>query len=94
MALLGVRKITDLIGRTDLLSCLEGVSSKQQKLSLGGLLETAASPSGNALYCQENNNTYDKGELNQRIVAQTRDAVELQKSQTYYFDIRNTPVAP
>ncbi|MGX8895242.1 glutamate synthase-related protein, partial [Enterobacter cloacae] len=44
MAQLGVRKITDLIGRTDLLSCLEGITSEQQKLSLTGLLETATSP--------------------------------------------------
>lgn len=90
MALLGVRKITDLIGRTDLLACLDGVTSKQQKLALGRLLETVMSPSGHALYCQENNNTYDKGELNQQIVAQANDAIEQQKSQTYYFDIRNT----
>ncbi|MDK7224235.1 glutamate synthase large subunit, partial [Proteus mirabilis] len=90
MAQLGVRKITDLIGRTDLLSCLEGITSKQQKLSLTGLLETASSPTGKALYCQEHNDTYDKGELNQRIVAQTITGVEQKISQTHYFSIRNT----
>lgn len=90
MAQLGVRKITDLIGRTDLLSCLEGITSKQQKLSLTGLLETATSPTGKALYCQEHNDTYDKGELNQRIVAQTITGVEQKISQTHYFAIRNT----
>lgn len=90
MAQLGVRKITDLIGRTDLLSCLEGITSKQQKLSLTGLLETATSPTGKALYCQEHNDTYDKGELNQRIVAQTITGVEQKISQTHYFSIRNT----
>lgn len=90
MAQLGVRKITDLIGRTDLLSCLEGITSKQQKLSLTGLLETASSPTGKALYCQEHNDTYDKGELNQRIVAQTITGVEQKISQTHYFAIRNT----
>ncbi|MGP7972444.1 glutamate synthase large subunit, partial [Proteus mirabilis] len=90
MAQLGVRKITDLIGRTDLLSCLEGITSKQQKLSLTGLLETATSPTGKALYCLEHNDTYDKGELNQRIVAQTITGVEQKISQTHYFAIRNT----
>ncbi|MCD4609640.1 glutamate synthase large subunit, partial [Proteus mirabilis] len=90
MAQLGVRKITDLIGRTDLLSCLEGITSKQQKLSLTGLLETATTPTGKALYCQEHNDTYDKGELNQRIVAQTITGVEQKISQTHYFSIRNT----
>lgn len=90
MALLGVRKITDLIGRTDLLSCLEGYSSKQQKLFLEPLLETVTPSTGTALFCQEKNETYDKGELNQRIISQTNQAVEQRKSQTFYFDIRNT----
>lgn len=90
MALLGVKKLTDLIGRTDLLSCIEGYSSKQQKLILEPLLETVASPTDSALYCQENNQTYDKGELNQRIAIQTDNAVKQRESQSLYFDIRNT----
>ncbi|WP_368877084.1 hypothetical protein, partial [Proteus mirabilis] len=45
---------------------------------------------GKALYCQEHNDTYDKGELNQRIVAQTITGVEQKISQTHYFSIRNT----
>lgn len=90
MALLGVRKLTDLIGRTDLLSCLEGYSSKQQKLFLEPLLETVTPSTGTALFCQEKNETYDKGELNQRIISQANQAVEQQKSQSFYFDIRNT----
>lgn len=90
MALLGVRKLTDLIGRTDLLSCLEGYSSKQQKLFLEPLLETVTPSTGTALFCQEKNETYDKGELNQRIISQANQAVEQQKSQSFYFDIHNT----
>lgn len=90
MALLGVRKLTDLIGRTDLLTCIEGHTSKQQKLSLNTLLETAQSPNDHALYCQESNEAYDKGELNQKIIWQTKSSVEQHKSQTCYFDIRNT----
>ncbi len=41
MAQLGVKRLVDLIGRTDLLKELEGFTAKQQKLELSKLLETA-----------------------------------------------------
>lgn len=41
MAQLGVKRLVDLIGRTDLLKELDGFTAKQQKLDLGKLLETA-----------------------------------------------------
>jgi glutamate synthase (NADPH/NADH) large chain len=42
MAQLGVKRLVDLIGRTDLLKELEGFTAKQQKLDLSKLLETAS----------------------------------------------------
>jgi glutamate synthase (NADPH/NADH) large chain len=42
MAQLGVKRLVDLIGRTDLLKELEGFTAKQQKLELSKLLETAS----------------------------------------------------
>lgn len=41
MAQLGVTRLVDLIGRTDLLKELDGFTAKQQKLALSKLLETA-----------------------------------------------------
>jgi glutamate synthase (NADPH/NADH) large chain len=41
MAQLGVKRLVDLIGRTDLLKELDGFTAKQQKLDLSKLLETA-----------------------------------------------------
>ncbi|SUH34682.1 glutamate synthase subunit alpha [Salmonella enterica subsp. enterica] len=41
MASLGVTRLVDLIGRTDLLKELDGFTAKQQKLALSRLLETA-----------------------------------------------------
>lgn len=39
MAQLGVKRLVDLIGRTDLLKELEGFTAKQQKLELSKLLK-------------------------------------------------------
>ena len=55
MAQLGVKRLVDLIGRTDLLKELEGFTAKQQKLELSKLLETAQPHPGKAVYCTENN---------------------------------------
>ncbi len=64
MAQLGVTRLVDLIGRTDLLKELDGFTAKQQKLALSKLLETAEPHPGKALYCTENNPPFDNGLLN------------------------------
>ncbi len=61
MASLGVTRLVDLIGRTDLLKELEGFTAKQQKLELSRLLETAEPHPGKALHCTENNPPFDNG---------------------------------
>lgn len=74
MAQLGVKRLVDLIGRTDLLKELEGFTAKQQKLELSKLLETAQPHPGKAVYCTENNPPFDNGVLN-RAAAATGEAV-------------------
>ncbi|QDJ12996.1 glutamate synthase large subunit [Mergibacter septicus] len=68
MASLGVEKLTDLIGRTDLLSIVEGKTAKQRGLDLTGLLYAPQVPSGSARYCTQANPPLDKGVLNKAIV--------------------------
>ncbi|STW47975.1 glutamate synthase subunit alpha [Klebsiella pneumoniae] len=46
MAQLGVKRLVDLIGRTDLLKELDGFTAKQQKLDLGKLLGDRRAASG------------------------------------------------
>lgn len=74
MAQLGVTRLVDLIGRTDLLKELDGFTAKQQKLALSKLLETAEPHPGKALYCTENNPPFDNG-LAERAVAATGKTV-------------------
>ena len=90
MAELGVSRIVDLIGRTDLLLELDGITAKQQKLDLSGLLETATPHEGKPVYCIEDNKPFDKGVLNKEIITQTQQFVDARQSKSFYFDIQNT----
>ncbi|SUC79149.1 Glutamate synthase [NADPH] large chain precursor [Providencia stuartii] len=64
-------KLTDLIGRTDLLEIIEGTTAKQSKINLQSLLATSVPQAGTAVFCTEKNPSFDEGLLNQRIL---RDA--------------------
>lgn len=90
MAQLGVTRLVDLIGRTELLKTLDGLTAKQQKLNLSRLLETAKPLPGKALYCTENNPPFDKGALNAQLLEKARIFVDERRSKTFWFDIRNT----
>ncbi|MFC3394114.1 glutamate synthase large subunit [Brenneria rubrifaciens] len=90
MAELGVSRLVDLIGRTDLLIDLDGFTAKQNKLDLSPLLHTAKPHPGKALYCTESNPSFDKGLLNKELLTQAQPHVDAKQSKTLYFDIRNT----
>ncbi|MFE8102465.1 glutamate synthase large subunit [Brenneria goodwinii] len=90
MAELGVSRLVDLIGRTDLLVELEGFTAKQNKLDLSPLLHIAQPQPGKTLYCTESNPSFDKGLLNKELLAQALPHVEAKQSKALYFDIRNT----
>jgi len=89
LAKLGVEKLTDLIGRTDLLERVEGQTLRQQQLDVEPLLVAAGVSSEQTLYCSESNPTYDKGELNQQLLAACEEAVANKQGGTWQFKIRN-----
>ncbi|PXY94700.1 glutamate synthase large subunit [Frischella perrara] len=90
MAQLGVSKITDLIGRTDLLEELDGITAKQNKLNLSDLLIAATPLARCAVHHTEINTPFDQGKLNHQIMQQAKDAVDNKQSKTFHFDIQNT----
>ncbi|WP_392566024.1 glutamate synthase large subunit [Utexia brackfieldae] len=90
MAELGVSQIVDLIGRTDLLVELDGITAKQQKLDLSGLLKTVKPKAGCAVYNTDINPPFDKGTLNREILEQAKSAVDNKETKRLHFDIRNT----
>ncbi len=90
LADLGVRSIEEIIGRTDLLERLPGLSARQRKLDLqpllshGGLAPTAAN------FCTEpRNEPFDKGELAERMLADVLPAIEQRSGGSYRYDVRN-----
>ena len=90
MAKLGVRKLTDLIGRTDLLDVIEGKTSKQQSLDLKPLLSDGGVDSTKAQYCVEPKNApFDKAELAEQMVADTADAIANKIGGEFSYEVRN-----
>ncbi|EAR57067.1 putative glutamate synthase, large subunit [Photobacterium sp. SKA34] len=90
LAQLGVEKLTDLIGRTDLLDTLEGFTAKQAKLDLSPILVAPTPKEGKTLYCSEPNTPFDNAELNQTLVDQILPAIESRSGGDFYFDTCNT----
>ncbi|WMC10205.1 glutamate synthase large subunit [Oceanimonas pelagia] len=90
MAQLGVTKLTDLIGRTDLLEALPGLTAKQQKLDLSGILARPEPKPGLGVFCQSSNPNFDKGVLNLKMTEEALPAVESKSGGDFYYAIRNT----
>lgn len=64
MAQLGVKKLTDLIGRTDLLEALPGITDRQSRIDFSGI----TAPQENHFFAGQRNNSFDKGELAEKMV--------------------------
>ncbi|WP_448567054.1 glutamate synthase large subunit [Thalassotalea ganghwensis] len=90
LAQLGVKSLTDLIGRTDLLEPLAGISAKQQKLDLSPIIAPVIAGDDTALYQTENNHPFDQGELNQKMLSAAQEAVLHSTGGSYRFSIHNT----
>jgi len=90
MARLGVRRLADLIGRTEYLEIVEGTTSKQKKLDLNPLLSTAGLAADKPQYCLDPHNApFDKGELAERMVEDMRAAIEHRTGGRFGYEVAN-----
>ncbi len=90
LASLGVRRIDDLIGRTDLLKQIEGKTLRQQHLDLSPVLSDGGVSETSPQYCTESRNTpWDQGELAEKMVAEILPAIESSSGGEFHFSIRN-----
>ena len=88
MAQLGVRSMSELIGRTDLLEILQGNTARQQKLDLQPILHKLGGDEPN--YCvSERNEPFDKGELAEEMVEATRAAIANKSGGEFTFTLQN-----
>nr|WP_136251849.1 glutamate synthase large subunit [Ningiella ruwaisensis] len=91
MASLGITQFQDLVGRTELLTLLEGQTAKQSKLDLSPLLEKPKAGTHTKLFCSETTNIpIDRGELNKQLFADAEDAVLNQTPMHLKYHVRNT----
>ena len=90
LAQLGVKSLTAIIGRTDLLEPLAGISAKQQKLDLSPIIAPVVAGDNTALYQTEKNIPFDEGQLNQQLLAAASDAVLHSTGANLRFNIQNT----
>ncbi len=90
MAELGVTRIVDLIGRTDLLTELDGFTTKQQRLNLSDILVPVKAGKGTGLYQSESNDPVDPGNLNIRLLEEHEESVIENKKGRGSYRIRNT----
>lgn len=90
MAALGVSRLVDLIGRTDLFEVLPGETAKQRRLILDEIIAPVRAGRKTALYHQEPNVPVDPGHLNLRLLEEHEEAVHEKKSGRGTYTIRNT----
>jgi glutamate synthase (NADPH/NADH) large chain len=90
MASLGVRKLADLIGRTEYLKIIEGQTTRQKKLDLSPILSTAGLSSESPQYCLEARNPpFDRGVTAERMVADMRRAIETLSGGEFRYEVSN-----
>ena len=91
MASLGVAKLDDLIGRTELLEVLPGVTAKQNRLDLSPILAKPKAGSHTKLFCSQiANNPLDKGLLNVQILNDAKHAIASLSGASLSYTVRNT----
>lgn len=89
LASLGLTRLTDAIGRVDLLERIPGATRRQQQLDLQPLLDAAGVQSDHPLHCSEPNKPFDQGQLNRRLLQLTRDAIDGRKGGSWSLAIAN-----
>ncbi len=87
---LGVRRLEDLVGRTDLLEILPGETPRQGRLDLNPILSDGGVPEEKPKLCLEpSNKPFDKGELAEQIVEDCLPAIESGSGGEFHYTVRN-----
>jgi glutamate synthase (NADPH) large chain len=90
LAVLGVRTLAELIGRTEYLEVLPGATPRQRKLDLTPILSDAAVPASAPRYCSTPSNApFDRGELAERMVRDMLPAIEARHGGQWEYELKN-----
>ncbi len=87
---LGVASLQELIGRTDLLVVIDGDSDKHANLDLSAILGNDLVDPQAPVYCEvDSNDPYDKGELAERMLEETKGAIHQKAGGIFNYDVSN-----
>src|SRR5208283_2853317 len=90
MAAMGVRRLAELIGHTELLEILPGETSRQRKLDLRPVLANSALVSNTPQYCIDpRNQPYDQGVLGERMLNDMQEAIENKSGGAFSYPVSN-----
>lgn len=89
LAKLGVEKLEEVIGRTELLEWVEGQTDKQRHLDLSDILAKAPDSSHSPFCTEAYNAPFDKGELAEKIQEDTALCLKGQTGGIFHYPIRN-----
>jgi len=91
MAELGIRKVNDLIGRTDLLEIVNSNKHwKTEHLDLSALLVQQENKYNNAFYCKNKQSHQIEKLLDHQLIKRSENALRYNKSYASVFPIKNT----
>ncbi len=90
MARLAVRRLEDLIGRTDLLIAVRGETARQERLDLSPILTVPPEAQGKPQHCQVPSNTpFDTGALAEAMVQDALGAIEQKAGGDFQYRLKN-----
>ncbi len=90
MASIGVRRLADLIGRTEYLRIVAGETARQKTLDLSPILSNAGLASDKPQFCLEaRNEPFDKGELAERMAADMASAIAAKSGGSFHYAVTN-----
>ena len=90
LASLGVRTLSEVIGRTEYLEVLEGATARQRKLDLTPILSDAGVDKASAQFCLSASNApFDQGELAERMVRELLPAIESRSGGEGRYELKN-----
>jgi glutamate synthase (NADPH/NADH) large chain len=90
LAALGVKELSQLIGRTEYLEIVSGSTPRQRKLDLTPILSSAGLAADKPQFCSsESNEPFDRGELAERMVQDVLPAIAARSGGEWSYALRN-----
>ena len=89
MAMVGVKRFDDLVGRTDLLEILEGETAKQKRLDLTPIVADEIGEDQPRYCVSPRNEPFDKAELAEQMVKDMLPAIEGKQGGEFSYEVKN-----